>query len=571
VPKKYVDQNSVKSALTYEIASAYGEGHTRLLYLWKESQHHLLLPRNHWDPTRLPCRVIDCRPRTHQTIDFKSRIKLDHRLQLVDGKKVLMPTGETLQQRSLDAMLGAPGGIVQLACGRGKTVIALEKIAQGRVPALVIIDNTNLLHQWMGEVEALLDVPGGVGIFGQGKKEWQKGLVLATYHSIANWADTIPEEARRWFGQIFWEEAHHCPAPMFSKTADMFYGARYGLTATPERSDGLHVLSEGHIGPVLIKDLAPLMQPSFGFVWTGLELNLRDPLVAGKVMDINQEVHLSKLTSYNGQWPERMNQMLRLVHEAHAVGRTVMLLGNSVAEIVNLATCWERPGHPLYTDIPLPTLADIGEQLNPILLQKRDREKLERKIAALNAQITKAAGGPDTATLQASLNLCLQSLKQHEVAVKLDNELAKRQRQYIQQLTKEVKHVGMLTESVPPATRQKFIKERDIIFSIMKYGKEGMNNPRLDTVILSSLFSDSNALQQLIGRPTRPVPGKKQPVLLAVVDNIGPVIGMARKLINHLRSWPTEAGGPYEPVLIGFPDTWRSKNKMQATTNLFGQ
>ena len=569
-PKRFIDENSVKTALTYEIASAYGEGHTRLLYLWKEAPHHILVPRCFWDPGRLPCRVIDCRPRTFTTVDFKSRIRLDHRLKEVDGKKVLMPTGSNIQQRSLAAMEAAPGGILQLTCGLGKTVIAIEKIARGRVPALVMLDNINLLHQWKNEVEGLLDVPGGIGIFGDGKKEWQRSLVLATYHSIANWADTIPEEARRWFGQIFWDESHHVPAQLFSKTADMFYGARYGLTATPERSDGLHVLSDGHIGPVLIKDLSPLMKPSFGFVWTGLEVNLQDPQVASKVLDVNGEVHLSKLTSYNGQWPDRVNQILRMVYEAHQIGRMVMVLGNSVAEIVNLATCWERPGYPLYTDIPMPTPADVGEQLNPILLQKKDILKLERRIKALQVQLAKAMGQSEAAHIQGDLNQHLQALKQHEIATKIDNELSKRQRAYIAQLVKDTKHVGMLTEAVPTATRQEFLDKRNIIFAIMKYGKEGMNCPRLDTVILSSLFSDPNGLQQLMGRPTRPVPGKKTPILLAVVDNIGPVIGMARKLMNHLRTWPIEEGGPYEPILIGFPTSWRTKTKVATTSNLFG-
>ena len=569
IPKCYVDVNSVKSALTYEVASTFGAGKTRLLYLWKETQWHLLIPRAFWDPMRLPCPVVDCRPREYTEVDFKSHIKLDHRLKQVDGKKLLLPTGDDVQQKSIRALDDSPGGVLKLACGKGKTVVALEKIARGRVPALVMLDNTQLLYQWKQEAEALLSVPGGIGIYGDGKKEWQKGLVLATYHSIANWADTIPEEARRWFGQIFWDEGHHCPAPLFSRTADMFYGARYSLTATPERDDGLHVLSEGHIGPVLYTDLTPTMQPSLAFMWTGMSLDLRDASVASKVIDINGEVHTSKLYSYFGQWAPRVNILLKTIYEARQSGRMVLVLSNSVDEVVNLMSCWERPGQPLYTDIPVPTPAEVGEQLNPVELTNKDVTRIEKRLKTLRAQLQKASP-TDAPVVQADINQLEQSLRQFDVHKKIQAELSKRQRKYISALVRESKDAGMLTYEVDPKTRQKFLAERNVIFAITKYGKEGMDCPRLDTVILSALFSNRNGLQQLMGRPTRPMPGKKTPVLLAMVDDIGQCIGMARKLMNHLRSWPSEEGGPYDPILIGFPTSWRTKTRT-TTTELFGR
>lgn len=936
VPKRFIDVNSVKSALTYEVASSYGaNGRTRFLYLWKETVHHLLVPRAFWDVSRLPCDVVDCRPQKYEEVDFKSRIKLDHRMKEVDGHKLLMPTGDDVQQRSMAALEAAQGGVLQLACGKGKaqpvntpvltpdgwrpigdlrpgdevigsngkptpvigvfpqgrlpvfsvvmedgtstrccaqhlwftqtpserragkqgsvktladvkrtlrtsagaqhsiqrvqpvhyreqtpvyepwlmgfylgdgssgiykssrritldkgnvntlkkamrfiarggdcasllpatsrnanrtvvvrfkkglsspfwnaldesrligvdslnkfipsrykyasveerwellsglldadgsvtrtgrtlstssrllaedvvelarslgcrvhveerqtyytykgtrragapsfrlhithpklgksryqrqyiqevveageedcvcirvaaedslyvtenfivthnTVVALEHITRGRVPSLVMVDNTNLLYQWLREAEALLSVPGGIGVFGDGKKEWDKNLVIATYHSIANWSETIPEEARRRFGRIYWDEGHHCPAPVFSKTADMFYGSRFSLTATPERDDGLHVLSDGHIGPIVYKDLTPTMKPSFAFLWSGLELNLRDPTTATKVLDTNGEVHISKLNSYFGQWAARVNILLQMIWQAHQNGRMVLVLSNSVDEVVNLANCWERPGHPLYTDIPIPTPADVGEQLNPITLSPKDEAVLKRKKEHLVKQLSKIAkqlgmlgsnGEPDldavvkaglsanppavkdVAILSAEFTRVLQTEKQAGIARKIQNELEKRQRQYILELVEQSKSCGMLTYEVAPKTRQKFLAERNVIFAITKYGKEGMDCPRLDTVILSSLFSNRNGLQQLMGRPTRPHPNKKSPVLLAMVDDIGQCIGMARKLMNHLRSWPSEEGGPYEPILIGFPSSWRSKTTI-TTADVFGR
>jgi hypothetical protein len=575
MPKRFIDVASIKSALTYEIRSSYGnEGYGRLLYLWKESAHHLLLPRAFWDPVRIPCPVIDCRPCSYPRIIFVSRIKLDHKLADVNGKRVLVPTGNDIQTKSVKALEDTQGGILQLSCGRGKSIVALELIARKQVPAIVLLDNTQLLYQWKREVEACLDVPGGIGIYGDGQKDWKKGLVLATYHSIANWSETIPEEARRWFGVMIADEAHHINAPVFSRAADMFYGMRVGLTATPKRSDGMDVLADGHIGPVVYKNLSPMLIPRFSFLWSGLSLDLRDPFVAPKVLDINGEVHLSKLNGFFGQWPARINIILQLIQMARAQNRVVLILSNSVDEVANLMNLWERPGHPLYTDIPIPTPADVGEQLTPIVLPDKDYAKVCKRIDHITDRlqdprwVTKVGTG-EVAKIQAELTLLQQAIKQHKIGAKINNELARRQKAYIQQLVADSKTAGLLTFDVDTKVRQRFVATRDLIFAITKYGKEGYDCLRLDTVILSSLFSDRNGLQQLIGRPTRPLPGKKTPAFVAIVDDIGPCIGMAKKLMNHLRSWPIEEGGPHEPILLGFPPSWRSR-RTDTVATIFG-
>lgn len=564
VPKAFISVEGIKAALTYEVASTYA-GTVRVEYLWRETDNHLLVPRAYWRAESLPCTVVDCRPRAYQEVDFSSKIRLDHGLkELPDGRIELLPTGDVVQRRSIEALENSTGGILQLACGKGKTTIALEKIARGRVPALVMLDTTQLLYQWHKAASELLTVPGGIGVFGDGKHEWRKGLVLATYHSVANWADAIPSEARRWFGQIFWDEGHHCPAPLFSKTAAMFYGTRYSLTATPERDDGLHVIAEGHIGPVLYKDLTPTMQPIFAFYWSGLRVDLTDARVAAQVVDAKKELHIGKTYAHFGRWRTRLDKLLELVREARACGRTVLVLSNSVDEVINLMTLWEDPSAQLFTEMPPVTPADVGEQLNPVELTGRQLGAINRRIGTLETKIKRATG--QTTELEAELALCKQALAQHAVALKIAAEYARRQKAFIKALLKKSTTSGMLTYSVSPELQQEFIRTKSVIFSITKYGKEGMNCPRLDTVILSALFSKRASLQQLMGRPTRPVPGKKQPVLLAVVDDVPHLVGMAKKLVTHLQAWPADEGGPYPPQYVGFPSTWRVRARTDTET-----
>jgi len=577
VPKPFINVDGTKTALTHEIADSYS-GHTRLLYLWRETANHLLLPRAFWTPEQLPFPVVDCRPRYYTRVDFHSRIRLDHRIQELNGQLSLQPTGEEVQQRSLVAMMASPGGVLQLACAKGKTVIALEMIARSKVPAIVHLDNTNLLYQWKSDIEEFLDVPGGVGIIAEGKKVWQKGLVLATYHSVANWSKTMPEEVRRWFGLAFWDEGHHVSAPTFALSSDLFYGPRYSLSATPTRDDGLHIVSDLHIGPVVYKDLRPIILPNFAFYWTGFELNMKDPNVAAAVVDTKNEVHLSKVYTYFGQWQQRLVSIIEMAANAFSAGRKVLVLSNSKGEVANLMHLWKwRVWQNLYTDIPEPTPQDIGETLLPLELDKRtsvNLEKLGRKLADRLEKLPQQH--QDRAVLEADYAEVLQHLHQFKIYKRLKNEMDKRQKAYIKQLAKDAHDdpncdCGFLTYGVDPKMRQWFLDKRKVIFAITKYGKEGMDCPDLDTVLQSSLFSSHNGLQQLMGRPTRPMPGKKTPIIVFLVDNVGGCIGMMKKLQAHLRSWPYEEGGPYEPILINHPVTWTNRKKTTTLDELFTQ
>lgn len=561
VPKHLINVTATQSALSFLFTDSYSK-EQRVLCLWKETTHHLLVPRAFWEVGSLPCEVIDCRPKNYTEIDFKSRVKLDHRPGAGD---VLLPTGDDVQQLSIKAMKESMGGVLQLACGKGKTVVALEKIAQGRVPALVLVDNTNLLEQWLDDVKEFLDVPGGVGVIGAGKFDWHKGLVLATYQTLAQRADEMPEEVRRWFGQVFWDEAHHINAPTFSKTADLFYGQRYALTATPRRDDGLHIICDFHIGRVLHRDLRQPLKARLIFRWTGLELDLTDPRVSQAVLDVNGEIHTSKVPGYFGQWRNRLWMIMQDCIDALNVGRKTLVLSNSVDEVVNLMTLWTRGAHAdLYTDVPVPTPAEVGWNLMPLNLTPVESKKLEKNIRT--AWSAMAKGQPVNENAVTDMMMRYQQHLTHRAIVA---EHDKRQRAFLKQLLTEQSSAGLMTFGVPAKQRQQFLHERPVVFAITKYGKEGLDCPDLDTVLVSTLFSGKNALQQLMGRPTRPKAGKKKPMVVFYVDNVGQYHGMSQKLMKHLRDWPHEEGGPFDYELLDYPKV--STCKASTLAAAFGQ
>lgn len=548
LPKSHINVDGVKGALTFTITD---DRDVRALCLWQETQNHLIVPREFWDQNQPPpFDLVDCRPISYPSVVFNADIVLDKK-----------NPHETIQQQAFDALVNSQGGILQLACGRGKSVIALAVIAHLQVPALIVVDNTQLLNQWRKEICRFLRLSDDeIGTIGDGKFTWQKNIVMATYQTLSQKAATFPQEARRWFGVTIWDEAHHVAAPTFSRSVDLFYGRRYGLTATPNRMDGMHVVYELHLGPVRYKNLSQNLKPEIYFLWTGLSVDARDEQVRPKVCDKKGELHIGKLSGYFGQWEERLDLILGEVKKAVDSGRKVLVLSNSVDEIINMYSSWV--GSPKYTDIKVPSGAEVNRKTPAVELDPRKLKRTWAKLHAVKAELKKNLD-PKTKknkeALLAQLNLDLEC---HRTWEEVQRVVRQRQRDYLTALLKKSSSAGLLTFKVPVATRQKMLETKDVIFSIMKYGKEGLDKPNLDTVILCEPVSQKNILQQVMGRALREVAGKNQPIFVVFEDNIGPMIGMCQLLRKHLREWPVEEGGPYKYTLVGYPNRKHSQRNL---------
>jgi superfamily II DNA or RNA helicase len=549
VPKRFVNLEGTKRALTFMVADEYSG--TRELLLWRETNDHILVPRSLWGTDALPYELVDCRPQHYEEIDFKTRIKLDH---LPDAEGKLVPTGHDVQRRALDTLMHNPGGILQLSCGKGKTVVFLALAAALRVPTLVIIDNTTLLEQWRREVDRLVDVPGGVGLIQADVFDWKHGLVLSTYHTIAARADTMPEEIRRWFGLIGWDEGHHISAPTFAKSADLFYGRRIALTATPTRIDGTHVVYEFHVGPVIFKDLSQTIKPRIYFKWTGFEIDASNPLV--NIRDRNKDIHLMKVFAHIGSLGPRLDMIHRDVHEALVQNRRkILILSNSVSTIMNLATRFLRgPSAPLYSDIPVPTAAELGEFAEPLDLARHVRKAREHDAERLRRQLENEAVNPikrehyrtKLVEIETVLNRC-------RVFDKIQSELRRRQLAFIRDLEPLMGEIGVMIGDIRSEDRLRYASNSRVVLAIMKYGKEGLDAPELDTVLVADPFSQRNGLQQLMGRVLRVSNDKLEPVIVIYEDNVAPIIAMCRKLKQHLTEWAHDEGGPFSYQLVGNP------------------
>lgn len=546
VPKVFINVEATKSSLTFTQQSREGDG--KVLSLWQETDHHIIVPREFWDLKSFDFDIVDIRPTSYPQVSVQSSILLDSK-----------SPGETIQQDAVGAMLASRGGVLQLSCGKGKTVCALELIARRGVPALIVVDNTQLLTQWMEQINAFLTVPGGVGLIQAEVFDWQRAVVLSTYHTLAARAEMMPEAVRRWFGLVIWDEAHHISAPTFSKSADLFYGQRIGLTATPERADGMHVVHNFHLGPILFKDLSQELRPRIYFYWTGCELDLKDPVICAKVTSSTKELHTGMVSSYFGEWRQRLDIILGEIRKAVAENRRVLVLSYSIAELVNLYALWCGQTS-LYTDILMPTKDELEEGVEPLELEKK---ALTNIIIHLKKYRLEMASPSIAAARLQHLEYKVQQyeyrLLQHKAWESAVRIMASRRRKYIQEVMKNDLNAGLMIGAIKPEERHRLLRTKQVTFAIMKYGREGLDEPSLDTVLVCEPLSQKGGLQQLMGRVLRKRVGKKAPVVVFFEDNIGPMIGMCQKLRKHLKYWPVEDGGPYDYELLGHPSRRSTK------------
>ncbi len=138
------------------------------------------------------------------------------------------------QEAAVSAMEKYRQGVLCAPCGSGKTVMGLDLIARQGQPALVLVHTKDLLDQWKEAVRSFLGIEAG--IIGAGKRS----IGPVTLGMIQTLQRGISEEERTAFGLVMIDEAHHAPARTFFDVLQSFPARyRYGLTATPEREDGL--------------------------------------------------------------------------------------------------------------------------------------------------------------------------------------------------------------------------------------------------------------------------------------------------------------------------------------------
>ena len=140
------------------------------------------------------------------------------------------------------------GGILEVPCGRGKTVMALKIISLIQKKTLIIVHKEFLMNQWIDRAAEFL--PGAhIGkIQGPVFDVEGKDIVIGMLQTLYDRA--LPENAFDCFGLTIIDEVHRIGSEQFSKTLLRVVSPNMlGISATVDRKDKLTCVLYMFIGP----------------------------------------------------------------------------------------------------------------------------------------------------------------------------------------------------------------------------------------------------------------------------------------------------------------------------------
>ncbi|MBI3184646.1 MAG: DEAD/DEAH box helicase [Myxococcales bacterium] len=153
------------------------------------------------------------------------------------------------QHAAVARLAAVTQGTAVIPCGGGKTRVGIGAIARLRTPTIILVHTLDLAEQWRGELRSLLGLEAG--LIGDGEARLGR-VTVGVIQALSRWTPTALEVLLRNSGLLILDEAHHVAASTFRELVGRC-PARYrlGLTATPEREDGLTPLLELYLGEAL--------------------------------------------------------------------------------------------------------------------------------------------------------------------------------------------------------------------------------------------------------------------------------------------------------------------------------
>jgi len=170
-------------------------------------------------------------------------IDIKFSLNLKDEQKI--PAEHTIK-----AYYEKGGGILSLPCGFGKTILALYFISVLKKKTIVIVHKEFLMNQWIERIKFALP-EAKIGIVQGDKCEIENSdIIIGMLQTLS--MKEFPQETFDDIGHVIIDECHRIPSRVFSK-ALLKINSNYmlGLSATPNRKDGLTKVLKFYIGDII--------------------------------------------------------------------------------------------------------------------------------------------------------------------------------------------------------------------------------------------------------------------------------------------------------------------------------
>lgn len=187
-------------------------------------------------------------------IDFNvddQRSRFDY--ESIDASKIILRPYQEAALKQLVAS-GRTEGLLIAPAGSGKTVLGLSIMGVFGQPTLWLTHTGQLATQAIERITDFLPIPKkDIGRLGGGKWKMGEMLTVGMVQTLVRRKDELYKLMDN-FGLVILDEAHHCPARIFTEVISSFNPHYlFGLTATPYRRDKLEKLMFQVIGPEVVR------------------------------------------------------------------------------------------------------------------------------------------------------------------------------------------------------------------------------------------------------------------------------------------------------------------------------
>lgn len=161
------------------------------------------------------------------------------------------------QKRAVETALNAKNGVIVMPCGSGKTQTGLELIAMLGLKTLWLTHTKDLLNQSMRRAKEVFGIdPDTYGTITDGKVDIGSGITFATVQTMSKLDLT---QYRNVWGCVVVDECHKAigsPTKVmqfYKVLSNLSCRYKFGLTATPERADGLEKSMFALLGDIVYR------------------------------------------------------------------------------------------------------------------------------------------------------------------------------------------------------------------------------------------------------------------------------------------------------------------------------
>ena len=148
-----------------------------------------------------------------------------------------------------------PKNIIQLPTGKGKSILALHIAQKLKQRTLILVHKDDLVVGWQKDIKLCFGEEIEIGLIKAKNRRVGRQITIATVQTVSRMSEEELSSYTNQFGLVVQDECHHVGLNIFNIIDKFNSKYKLGLSATPNRSDGLNFVFDLYFGGLCYKHI----------------------------------------------------------------------------------------------------------------------------------------------------------------------------------------------------------------------------------------------------------------------------------------------------------------------------